>query len=98
MRRVVGLAIPEDVVELVEGGVAAWIATCDASRAPMTARVLGSRVGATRRTLTCYVPTEPSGRTLENLTTSSQIAVFYCRVFDYRAVQIKGELLGRVGR
>jgi hypothetical protein len=88
-----GREIPEDLVAFVEGGTVSWLATCDAARTPEVARVRGARVEGTRRALTVFIPSEQSGKTFENLRASPRIAVSFCRITDYRAVQIKGEVL-----
>lgn len=69
------------------------MATCDDARAPETVRVMGTRVGDARHTLTAYLPLVQSHRTVDNLRKNRRIAVFYGRVTDYRAVQIKGALV-----
>jgi hypothetical protein len=86
--------IPKEIVPLVEGGVASWLATCGTAGIPEAARVRGTRVHAGRATLTLLVPHEQSGTTFANLDANRRIAVFYCRVTDYAAVQIKGDVLG----
>jgi hypothetical protein len=88
-----GIEIPRDVVELVEGGAAAWMGTCDGARVPEAARIMGARVHESRRALTAYLPAEQSGRTLQNLRECPELSIFFCVVFTFRAVQIKGALV-----
>jgi hypothetical protein len=52
---------------------------------------MGARVSAGRETLTVFLPTVQLERMLENLAVRKEIAVFFCRVTDYRSVQVKGE-------
>jgi hypothetical protein len=89
-----GLEIPANVVELIEGGVATWVATRDETNAPFMARAVGTRVGPQRRTLAIFVPNEQGGRTLDNLRANARIAVMWGRPTDFRAAQIKGRLIG----
>ena len=50
-------------------------------------------VGRKKRSLTLYVPIEQAGKTFENLRENRRLAIFFVRVSDYRAVQVKGDLL-----
>jgi hypothetical protein len=54
---------------------------------------MGSRVGEDRRTVVLYVPSDQAGATFDNLRENGRLAVFYCRVTNYRALQIKGALI-----
>jgi hypothetical protein len=90
-----GAEIPEEIVSLVESGAAMWMATCDGEQRPEAVRVMGARIDKARRTLIAYVPDVQSGRTFENLSANPQVGVFFCRVTDYRAVQIKGKLVAK---
>jgi hypothetical protein len=93
MQQVWAPQVPEELVELLEDGVAAWLATHDAELSPEAVRVWGTRVGPDRRTLTLYVSDEQAGRTYDNARANGQLAVFFCRMTDYRAAQVKGELI-----
>jgi Pyridoxamine 5'-phosphate oxidase len=88
-----GREIPEEIVPLIEGSVASWLATCDGALVPEATRVRGVRVDPARFTLTVFVPTEQAGVTFENLRHNRRIALYFCRIADYRAVQLKGEVL-----
>jgi hypothetical protein len=85
--------VPEELVALLDEGVAAWLATHDADLFPEAVRIWGARVGPDRRTLTLYVPDEQAGRTFDNARENGQLAAFFCRMTDYRAAQVKGELI-----
>jgi hypothetical protein len=86
--------IPDELASLIAGGAATWMATRDTAHACELTRVMGARVGDDRTTMTIYVPAEQAGRTFANLRSCAEIAVFFCRVTDYRAVQVKGEVVG----
>lgn len=88
-----GREIPEEVVALVESGVAAYLATASADRIPEATRFRGARVGPSRRTITIFVPSEQAGRTFENLRDNPRIALFLGQVSDYRSMQIKGHVI-----
>jgi hypothetical protein len=88
-----GREIPEELVPLIEGGCAEYIATANAERVPEATRVRGARVGESRRTVTVFVPSAQAGCTVENLRHDPRIAFFLARVADLRALQIKGEVV-----
>jgi hypothetical protein len=79
-------------MSLIQSGVATWAAT-SGEDVPELARVMGTRVGPNGETLTIWLPTVQLGRTLTNLERHKEIALFYCRVTDYRSVQVKGTVL-----
>jgi hypothetical protein len=88
------MPISDDMAQVIEGGgAAAWLATSSPERRPTAARVLGASFVRGRDRLALFVPTEQSGRTLANVEHGSQLAVFFCRVTDYRSIQIKGTLV-----
>jgi hypothetical protein len=85
--------IPADVAALLEEcTVAIWFATVSADLVPQTARSMGAKVERAERVVWLYVPIEQGMRALANVDTGSQIAVTFCRIFDYRAVQVKGTI------
>jgi hypothetical protein len=81
--------LAEDVVALVEGSTAAWVATCGAGGAPAT-RVMGARASREAASVTLYMPLDQAGLTLENLRLNPRLAAFFCHLPTYRAVQLKG--------
>jgi hypothetical protein len=85
--------IPDDLVPLIEGGAATWMATRGAGLEPELVRVMGSLVGEGGRTLTAYLPLEQARRTLANLEVYPEAAIFFARLTDYRSVQVKGEVV-----
>lgn len=86
-----GLVIPSDVAELLEASsVGIWLATANAECVPQTTRAMGARVDGD--VVWLFVPVEQATRALANLREGSQLAVTFCRIFDYRAVQVKGTL------
>ncbi len=87
--------ITDELVQVIEGGTAAWMATADRELRPTATRVMGASFVRGRDRLALFVPTEQASRTFTNLDHSSQLAVFFCRVTDYRAVQIKGTVVSR---
>jgi hypothetical protein len=83
--------IPADVAVLLEEcTVAIWFATVDAACVPQTARAMGAKVDRDRCVVRLHVPVQQGMRALANIDAGSQIAVTFCRIFDYRAVQVKG--------
>ena|SRR5688572_8285624 len=87
------IEVPEELVPFLETGVGGWLATCNKAGVPETTRVTGADVGRKKRSLTLYVPIEQAGKTFENLRENRRLAIFFVRVSDYRAVQVKGDLL-----
>jgi general stress protein 26 len=85
--------ISPEIVSLIESGAATWAATSDGEGNPEPARVMGARVREDGRALTLYFPNEQSGRTFANLEKTRQITVFFASQTNYRAVQVKGELV-----
>jgi hypothetical protein len=85
--------IPEEVVSLLESGAAVWLATCNRAGVPEATRVMGTKVDPKRRSLWAYVPIDQAGVTFDNLRENGRLAIFYCCVFNYRAVQLKGDLV-----
>jgi general stress protein 26 len=81
------------VATLIESGAATWASTSDGEGHPEAARVMGARVRENGRALTLYFPDEQSGHTLANLEKTRQVAVFFASQTDYRAVQVKGEVV-----
>jgi hypothetical protein len=85
--------VPGELVSLVEGAAAVWLATCSREGVPQATRVMGTKVGSTRRSLTAFVPIDQAGTTFDNLRENGRLAIFFCCVTNYRAVQIKGDLV-----
>src|SRR5262249_20834501 len=54
---------------------------------------MGARVAQDCQTLTVFLPTEQSGRTLPNLAETGEITICFVSMRDYRAVQVKGKLI-----
>ena len=79
----------------IEGGAAGmWAASSDREGNPEAVRVVGTKVREKGGMLTLYLPTEQSGQTLRNFDNHPEIAVFYASMAAYRAVQVKGEVVG----
>jgi hypothetical protein len=91
--RAQGREIPEEIVPLLEGGVATWMGTCDAAGLPEATRVRGARVGEARRTVTVFVPSAQAGVTFDNLRANPRVAVMFIDAAAYTCIQIKGEVL-----
>jgi hypothetical protein len=86
--------IPTELVALFESGVATWAASADGEGNPETVRVFGTRVRNSGSELTLYLPTASAGRTLANLDANPEVAVFFVAQGNYRALQVKGEVVG----
>jgi general stress protein 26 len=84
--------ISPEIASLLESGAATWAATSDGEGQPEATRVMGARVSEDGRSLTVYLPTEQSARTLANLERTREITVFFATQTNYRAVQVKGEV------
>src|SRR5688500_10634410 len=84
--------VPDELVSLLEGGAAVWLATCDRAGVPEATRVMGTKVDPKRRSLTAYVPIDQAGTTFDNMKENGRLAIFFCVVTNYRAVQIQGDL------
>jgi hypothetical protein len=87
------LELPTDLVELIEGCPAGWIATSRAVGAPEAARLMGASPGHARGSITVFLPTEQSGKTLENLRAHPRASVFFGDVQTLRTAQIKCDVL-----
>ena len=82
--------IPEDIVEVLEGGVSILVGTCDAERRPDAARGVGAAVSRDRTEITIYLHETWGARALANLRARGEIAVGFSRPLDAFAMQLKG--------
>jgi len=82
--------IPEDIVEILEGGVSILVGTCDAERRPDAARGVGAAVSRDRTEITIYLHETWGARALANLRARGEIAVGFSRPLDAFAMQLKG--------
>jgi len=90
----VGVEIAEEVAQLLESGeVAIWLATANREHVPQTTRSMGARVDRERGSIWLFLPGQQSARALANAHEGAQIAVAFVRITDYRAVQVKGEIV-----
>ncbi len=87
------IEVPAEVGSLLESGAAGWLATTNESGLPETTRVMGADVGPKRRSITLYVPLDQAGMTFDNLRKSDRLAVIFVKVTNYRAMQMKGDLI-----
>jgi hypothetical protein len=62
---------------------------------PQTTRAVGARVERDKGTIRLFVPTQQSARALANVRRGAAIAATFVKIDDYRAVQIKGEIVGQ---
>lgn len=84
------IAVPEELVDFIEGGRSILVATADADVRPEAVRASGAIVSADRRRLTILVPAATGARTRRNLERGSAIAVTFNRPVDHRSIQLKG--------
>ena len=90
----VGVEISEDIAALLEcGDVGIWIATANRECMPQTTRSMGARVQRTPAKVWLYVPLEQSHRVLSNARPGAKLSATFVRIYDYRAVQIKGDIV-----
>lgn len=82
--------IPEDIVEILEGGVSILVGTCDAETRPDVARGVGASVSRDRTEITIYLHETWGARALANLRARGEIAVGFSRPLDAFAMQLKG--------
>jgi hypothetical protein len=83
--------IAADVADLLEAGnVAIWLAVASSECVPQTTRAMGARADRERSTVVLFVPVVQGARALAHIHDGSQIAITFCRILDYRAVQVKG--------
>jgi hypothetical protein len=88
------VVIADEVVGFLEGSeIAIWLATANAECVPQTARSMGARVDREHGIVSLFVPTEQGARLLANCRGRANVAATIVRVTDYRALQIKGELV-----
>jgi hypothetical protein len=85
--------ITAELAALLERAAGIWAASADREGNPETARVMGSQVRDKGRALTVYLPTEQAGRTLRNLEEHPELTVFFATMTEYRALQVKGEVV-----
>ena len=79
-----------DVVELIQGGVAVGVATCDDDLRPEFARGWGPEVSADGRSVTLCVSAPEGSRMRANLERNGALAVGFSPPTIARAVQLKG--------
>jgi hypothetical protein len=85
-----GAPLPEDLVDLVEGGVSAFVGTRDAAMCPEIVRSTGALVSTDRKRITVFLPEATSKRTVANVRDNGEVAVGFSRPFDNLSIQIKG--------
>lgn len=82
--------VPEDIVEILEGGVSILVGTCDSEMRPDVARGVGASISRDRTELTVYLHEVWGARALSNLRAHGEIAVGFSRPLDAFAMQLKG--------
>lgn len=86
-------ALPDDLVDLLEGGVSIAIASRDADLRPECAHVFGLHVGADRDAVTVYVNGDTSARLVDALRVSGRASVVVSRILDHHTIQMKGRVI-----
>lgn len=82
--------LTSEVVDFIQGGQDARIATTDARREPYGCRVLAAVADDDGTHLTAYVPDCAVAPILANLRTNPAVALAFQRPTDDRACQVKG--------
>lgn len=86
-------AITEELAEFLESGdVAIWVATANAECVPQTTRSFGAHVDRARGLMWLFVLNVQGARVLANTRSGGLAAATFVRIYDYRAVQAKGEI------
>jgi hypothetical protein len=89
-----GPIIAQDVAALLESGdVGIWVATASVECVPQTTRSMGARVDRERGLVQLFVEVDQSERVLANARPGAGIAATFVRIYDYRAVQVKGRVV-----
>jgi len=88
------IVLGEALVEFLESGVSIVVGSRDANNRPECARGLGAKVGDDRRTLTLYLNHALSERMRGDFADNGRIAIGFSRIYDHRAVQLKGRVTG----
>lgn len=88
--------ITGDLAAFLEShGVAIWVAIASPECVPQTTRAVGARVDRESGTVRLFLPVEQSARALANVRRGATMAATFVKIDDYRAVQIKGEVVGQ---
>jgi hypothetical protein len=82
--------VPEELVDLLEGGVSILVGTSDPSLRCEAIRACGASLSADRRRVTVFLPDATAARTLANLEVNPEIAVGFSRPVDHLSIQLKG--------
>ncbi|MGE0226935.1 MAG: pyridoxamine 5'-phosphate oxidase family protein [Dehalococcoidia bacterium] len=88
--------VREELRELIESGVAVSVATADASGRPHLNTAWGPRIAPNGVTASVFIDRARSGPTLDDLTTTKQIAMTIGDPVSYRSIQLKGTATGVV--
>jgi hypothetical protein len=88
-----GVEIPDEVLQILGGGPALCLATSDGAGHPEITRGMGAIIDQPGCSITVLAPTEQAGRTLINLRARPHASLFLCSIVDYRAAQMKGDVL-----
>lgn len=88
-------AVPQDLVDLVEGGVSSFIGTVDENGRPDAALGCGASLSRDRTKITVFVPVVCGKRAMENLEKRPTLAAGFSRIGDHVSLQIKGRCVER---
>lgn len=83
-------ALPQEIAEFIERGVAAAVSCCNEELQPSTARVIGTRVSDDRCLVTVLVLRSANPALLRDAQAGRKIAAVFCLPENERALQIKG--------
>jgi hypothetical protein len=89
-------ALPNDLVELFEGGASIVMATRDGKLRPEVARACGAvvdRTESSRARITVFLAESVAARTVANLAENRELAVLFTEIFRHRSIQTKGKVV-----
>jgi hypothetical protein len=82
--------LTSEVVDFIQGGQDARLATCNAQREPHGCRVIAAVIDGDGTHLTAFVPIPAAAPVLANLRANPAVALAFQRPTDDRACQVKG--------
>jgi hypothetical protein len=85
--------LPDELVELITGGVSLLSGTCSADLVPESQRACGVRVWPGACKLTVFLPKATGEIAIANLRDNGRLAVTMSQIQTYRTVQVKGTVV-----
>ena len=84
--------LPDEIVELVQGGVSLLTGTCGDDLVPECVRGVGLRVWPGACQLTVLIPQATGAQTIANLRQNGRLAVTVAQIPTHRSLQVKGKV------